>query len=173
MWQKHRHSAPLLSSRAAPAIAAKEPRIAEGIASPAQRRARPAVFLDGAAQMPAEKPAPQKSLAEKSGAGGSPGQTAAKISPVTQSDQISDLLKAAEIPQPVPSASAAKASGPSKSVLAAQRALQKLGFVLKPDGLAGAATRQAIKQFERARGLPIRGELTPALVRQLTAEAGL
>jgi len=48
-----------------------------------------------------------------------------------------------------------------------------LGFVLKPDGVAGATTRQAIERYERDRKLPVRGELTPALLRRLGAESGV
>ncbi len=55
-------------------------------------------------------------------------------------------------------------------MLAAQRALVKLGYVLNPDGVAGAATRQAIERYERERGLAVRGDVTPALMRQLSTE---
>lgn len=62
---------------------------------------------------------------------------------------------------------------PSKAVLAAQRALVKLGFVVKPDGIIGAATRQAIEQFEHDHGLPVRGELSPRILHELSAESGI
>lgn len=58
------------------------------------------------------------------------------------------------------------------SVLSAQRALVKLGYVLRPDGVLGGATRQAIEKFERDAGLPVRGDLTPKIIRQLHARAG-
>lgn len=61
---------------------------------------------------------------------------------------------------------------PSRTVASAQRALVKLGFVLKPDGVNGAATRQAIEQFERDHGLPVKGELTPKVLRELAARSG-
>ena len=64
-------------------------------------------------------------------------------------------------------------AAPSKSVLAAQRALVKLGYVLNPDGVAGATTRQAIESYEREHGLPVRGELTPSLMRRLSRETGI
>jgi len=79
------------------------------------------------------------------------------------------LLKA---PPARPTIEATASAAPSKLVLAAQRALVKLGFVLKPDGVAGATTRQAIERYERDHGLPVHGDLTPALLRQLSAEAG-
>lgn len=57
----------------------------------------------------------------------------------------------------------------SKNVLAAQRALMRLGYVIKPDGVLGAATRQALEAFARENGLPATGEPTPRLLRRLTA----
>jgi len=81
-------------------------------------------------------------------------------------DPISQLLKSDAVPIPVP-------QEPSKIVLAAQRALVKLGFVLKPDGLEGGATRQAIEQYERDHHLPIHGELSAKLRHQLSAESGI
>ncbi len=56
-------------------------------------------------------------------------------------------------------------------VLAAQNALIKLGYSVKADGNEGAATHQALRDFERAHGLPPTTEITPRLVRQLTAAA--
>ena len=58
----------------------------------------------------------------------------------------------------------------SRLVLGAQSALVKLGYPVKPDGADGATTRQAIREFERAHGLPLT-EITPRLVRQLNAAA--
>ena len=56
-------------------------------------------------------------------------------------------------------------------VLAAQNALIKLGYSVKADGNEGAATHQALRDFERAHGLPPTTEITPRLVRHLTAAA--
>jgi hypothetical protein len=80
-------------------------------------------------------------------------------------DTISQLLKTSSAPPATP-------AEPSKTVLGAQRALVKLGFVLKPDGVNGAATRQALEQFERDHGLPVKGELTPKILRELAAQSG-
>ncbi len=55
--------------------------------------------------------------------------------------------------------------------IAAQSALIKLGFAIKADGVAGASTQQAIQQFERAHGLAPSGEVTPRLVKLLSAAA--
>ena len=58
----------------------------------------------------------------------------------------------------------------ARLVLAAQNALIKLGYAVKADGAEGAATKQAIRDFQRAHGLP-QSEITPRLVKQLSAAA--
>lgn len=160
-WQKNRHSAPLLFSRAAPAAPA--PKNAEAIAIPAQKRVQPAV--SPVQKSPAERPPQDLS------------QARANVLPGTPHDQISEILQAAapqSFPTPSkPSVSAPKPPASSKAVLNAQRALVKLGFVLKADGVAGEATRKVIERYERDHGLPIHGDLTPALMRRLSAEAGI
>jgi peptidoglycan hydrolase-like protein with peptidoglycan-binding domain len=56
---------------------------------------------------------------------------------------------------------------PSPRLASAQRALGKLGFEVKADGVAGPATRQAIEAFERRQGLPVTGELNARTIRKL------
>ena len=175
-WQRTRHPAPLFG-RAAPAATAKEPRIAEMIAVPTPRP-QTAVTPVQAHDKPMEKPPAQKSPVEKlpleTPAGEHTRQTHVNASPAKPQDKISQLLKA---PLPAPhtqSATAAAAPAkPSKSVLAVQRALVKLGFVLNPNGVPGETTRRAIESYERDHGLPARGEITPALMRQLRTETGI
>lgn len=181
-WQRTRHPAPLFS-RIAPSASVKEPKIAEMKPVPAER-SQPAITPPSGRDKPAGKP-PLEGTSD----GSHPHATGATASPAH--DQISELLKTApvrEAPPPKPiapkvtketkaappskTAKAAARATPSKSVLAAQRALVKLGFVLNPDGVAGKATRLAIESYERDHKLPVRGELTPALIRRLSAEAG-
>jgi peptidoglycan hydrolase-like protein with peptidoglycan-binding domain len=104
-------------------------------------------------------------------AGGQPQQTRITSSPPY--DEISQLLKAPPEPPARPTTKAATSAAPSKLVLAAQRALVKLGFVLNPDGVAGPTTRQAIERYERDHGIPVRGDLSPAIVRKFSAETGI
>jgi putative peptidoglycan binding protein len=59
----------------------------------------------------------------------------------------------------------------SRLTLAAQTALAKLGYQVKPDGKEGAATEQALRDFERAHGLPPATEISERLVKQLTLAA--
>ncbi len=58
-----------------------------------------------------------------------------------------------------------------KMVLAAQRALAKLGYGVKPNGVPGQATRQALEHFEKDHHLPLSDRVTPHLLRELTAAA--
>jgi hypothetical protein len=60
-----------------------------------------------------------------------------------------------------------------KKALFAQRALTKLGYNVRVDGKFGGSTRQAIEKFERDSGLPVKGELTPKIMRQLSARSGV
>jgi peptidoglycan hydrolase-like protein with peptidoglycan-binding domain len=61
----------------------------------------------------------------------------------------------------------------SPRVAAVQRALGELKFgPVTPDGVFGEATRAAIRRFEASRGQPQKGEITPALMRQLSTATG-
>jgi len=56
--------------------------------------------------------------------------------------------------------------------MTAQRALGALGYDAgSPDGLIGLKTRAALRTWQRSRGLPADGYLTPALVQRLRGEA--
>jgi hypothetical protein len=58
-------------------------------------------------------------------------------------------------------------------VMAVQKALVKLGYVVKPDGVMGNGTRQALQSFEQSRKLTVTGELTPRTLRELGAQSGV
>jgi hypothetical protein len=61
----------------------------------------------------------------------------------------------------------------AKSILSAQRALQKLGLPIKPDGAYGVTTRKAVETFQRDNHLPVNGELTSKTRHLLAARSGL
>jgi peptidoglycan hydrolase-like protein with peptidoglycan-binding domain len=62
---------------------------------------------------------------------------------------------------------------PSKRLLAVQRALTDFGYgQIKPTGIADADTRAAIEKFERNRQLPVTGEISERLLRELSAMTG-
>jgi peptidoglycan hydrolase-like protein with peptidoglycan-binding domain len=62
---------------------------------------------------------------------------------------------------------------PSKRVLAVQRALADYGYgQMVPTGLFDPATKAAIERFERERKLPVTGQVSDRLVRELAATTG-
>jgi len=168
--QKTRHPAPLFG-RAAPVPTVREPSIAETIPLPAPRPALNAAAANSAIEKaPVERSQTDQAPPDKA-ASGRPHAPPAETAEAKQQDPISQLLKTPAPPHEEKPAAAPAAE--NKSVLAAQRALVKLGFVLKPDGVAGATMRRAIERYERDRGLPVHGELTPSLLRRLSAESGI
>ena len=62
---------------------------------------------------------------------------------------------------------------PSKRVMAIQRALSDFGYgQIKPSGQFDPATKAAIEKFERDRKLPVTGQISDRLVRDLAATTG-
>jgi hypothetical protein len=61
----------------------------------------------------------------------------------------------------------------ARRILAAQRALDRLGFQVASDGVLGPGTRAAIQRFERERDLPVTGDLAPRTLRALAARSGV
>jgi len=73
-------------------------------------------------------------------------------------------------PAPVPVT--AQAAG-ARRVAAVQRALTQYGYgQLKPTGAVGSDTQAAISKFERDRKLPVTGQMSDRLVKELTAMTG-
>jgi Putative peptidoglycan binding domain len=74
-------------------------------------------------------------------------------------------------PAPVPVATLHSAAG--RKIAAVQRALTEYGYgQLKPTGLIGADTQAAITKFERDRKLPVTGQMSDRLVKELSAMTG-
>ena len=73
-------------------------------------------------------------------------------------------------PAPIP---ATTQSAGARRVAAVQRALTQYGYgQLKPTGAVGADTQAAITKFERDRKLPVTGQMSDRLVKELTAMIG-
>ncbi len=69
-------------------------------------------------------------------------------------------------PAPIPATGA-------RRVAAVERALTQYGYgQLKPDGAVGADTQTAISKFERDRKLPVTGQISDRLVKELTVMIG-
>jgi peptidoglycan hydrolase-like protein with peptidoglycan-binding domain len=82
-------------------------------------------------------------------------QAAVPIPPARPNDPIANLI------------------APSRQVVAIQRALSDFGYgPLKPTGTFDADTRAAIERFERERQLPVTGQVSDRLRRELTAVTG-
>ena len=94
------------------------------------------------------------------------------------SDPLANLVKAtaampvtSNVPRP-PAPIPAAASAPHR-VAAVQRALTEYGYgQLKPTGVIGSDTQAAIQKFEREHKLPVTGQLSDHLVRDLVAMTG-
>jgi len=62
---------------------------------------------------------------------------------------------------------------PSRQVIAVQRALSEFGYgQIKPTGIVDPETQSAIQKFERERKLPVTGQLSHRVVRELAAITG-
>jgi hypothetical protein len=78
-------------------------------------------------------------------------------------------------PAPIPPSSRADsiAGSGSRRVAAVQRALTEYGYgQLKPTGTVGSDTQAAIQKFERERKIPVTGQMSDRLVRELAAVIG-
>lgn len=90
------------------------------------------------------------------------------------------IIRSSAKAAPVPPASVPRSSdpiaeliGPSKKVTMVQQALSDYGYgQIKPTGILDTATQQAIEQFERSRKLPVTGQVSPRLIRELAALTG-
>lgn len=138
-----------------------------------QRERHPApLFGYAAPKLPSAAPAPVPPPPQK---------------PVSTEDNVPPAQSSAALPPARPAESAGGSSSASDPIaellagephgdashltLAAQTALAKLGYPVKPDGKEGSATEQALREFEHAHGLPPATEITERLVKQLTAAA--
>jgi hypothetical protein len=147
------HPAPLFGPAPAPVVAVRPPAV---LLPPA----RPPELGPLEPSRPAAPPQPPPvSRVEKA-------QPPAALAPPV--DPIGDVIRSGGV-----RAEAKLPPEPSRQVLAAQRALNRLGFgPVKPDGVMGAGTRAAIEKFEKSRGLPVTGELGGKTARELVAAVG-
>jgi hypothetical protein len=104
-----------------------------------------------------------------------------------KSDPMTNLVKATAAPQatpsniarppaPIPAArgeTIANQTPAARRVAAVQRTLTEYGYgQLKPTGTVGSDTQAAIQKFERERKLPVTGQVSDRLLKELTAMIG-
>jgi peptidoglycan hydrolase-like protein with peptidoglycan-binding domain len=81
-------------------------------------------------------------------------------------DDIADLIRQANVPVPTPNT--AEDSVPVQTVMKIQKALSGLAYAnIKVDGIPGATTRAAIRNFEKSYRLPVTGEPSERVLKKL------
>jgi hypothetical protein len=137
----------------------------------------PAEVLTPANPLP--RPRPVEAISE-------PKPAEPKAADPRSADPLANLVKATSampvtpstVPRPpasipVSANSDAVSGAASRRVAAVQRALTEYGYgQLKPTGTVGSDTQAAIQKFERARKIPVTGQMSDHLVRELTAMIG-
>jgi hypothetical protein len=144
------------------------------------------VGMPAAAPSPSPLPRPRPVEASIKAADPLPAETKPAESRAT--DPLTNLVKTiaappvsapastiARPPAPIPNAprNDVLAGVGSRRVAAVQRVLTEYGYgQLKPTGTIGADTQAAIQKFERDRKIPVTGQMSDRLVRELTAMTG-
>lgn len=166
--QAGRHPSPLFGT----AVALPKPAAPAPVPQQAATPAAPAPVVAAPASVPAASPMPR------------PRPSEAEIRP---GDPLGNLVRATSgpiapnavrPPAPVPASAPARDPlanliGSAQKVAAVQRALTDYGYgQLKATGTVGADTQAAIQKFERERKLPVTGQMSERLVRELGLATG-
>jgi Putative peptidoglycan binding domain len=174
--QAGRHPSPMFGGSVvtlppAPAITSPLPR-----PRPVEAAARP-VESPPVEAKPAEPAKPSEPRAE-------PRASDSKTSDSRTSDPMTNLVvkststptapaNVVRPPAPIPLRGETTQSAASKRIAAVQRALTEYGYgQLKPTGTIGSETQAAIAKFERDRKLPVTGQMSDRVVRELSAMIG-
>ena len=150
---------------------------ADALALNEPKRSDPSLFDPKPVEPPPEpKPVEQRTVVPR------PAEPRANDSHAT--DPMANLVRSTTS-TPVPSPSPSNALRPpasipttgtiggAKRVAAVQRVLTEYGYAqLKPTGILGPDTKAAIEHFERERRLPVDGQVSDRLVRELYAATG-
>lgn len=91
--------------------------------------------------------------------------------PSTVRDPIAEMIRLGG-PVPTPPANVGRQDA-GDVVLSGQRALARLGYSVKVDGMMGPGTRQALERFEQDRRLPVTGEFSARTLRELSSLSGI
>ena len=151
----------------------------------------PVAAMPAAASAPAS-PLPRPRPVEAAASLSEPKAAETKPAEPKATDPLANLVKAASAPAaapfnmprppaPIPAFSRnetianppANSAPGSRRAAAVQRALTEYGYgQLKPTGTVGSDTQAAIQKFERERKLPVTGQMSDRLVRELVAVTG-
>lgn len=113
------------------------------------RPAEPSAHAEGSSASSAQSAAPSR------GASGQGARSPAPVAAAPHGDPVADLINA------------------TRRVAAVQRTLTEYGYgQLKPTGTVGTDTQAAIRKFEQARRMPVTGQMSDRLVRELVAMTG-
>jgi hypothetical protein len=163
LWlQAGRHPSPMFGATvSAPSSASPLPR-----PRPAEAASRTTELTAG--DIKAEPKAESKAESKSDGMSNLVARTAV---PSTPSAAAAPVVSVARPPASVPAAAPQTAAG--RRIATVQRTLTEYGYgQLKPTGLIGADTQAAIVKFERDRKLPVTGQMSDRLVRELSAMTG-
>jgi Putative peptidoglycan binding domain len=180
--QAGRHPAPLFGSSVSIPVAASTP--ANLLPRPRPTEADAAQLEPRAIEIkPAESRAMESKPAESKAAESKAADS--KSADPRSADPMANLVKATAAaplapsnvvrpPAPVPMVSRGEAQiTGSRRVAAVQRVLTEYGYgQLKATGTIGSDTQAAIQKFERERKIPVTGQMSDRLVRELTAMVG-
>jgi len=180
--QAGRHPSPMFGSvvtlpAPAPAVASPLPRPRP--VELAVRPAEPSLFEPKAIEIRSAEPRtsdtraadPMTSLVVKS-TSTAPAAASSVANSVAKPTSVA-LAAPSNVIRPPASIPASSQSAGARRVASVQRALTEYGYgQLKPTGAVGADTQAAISKFERDRKLPVTGQMSDRLVRELTAMIG-
>ena len=172
--QAGRHPSPMFGTTAPPAQPLPRPRPAEAAAirsielTPADVKAAEPKAEPKYESKSEPKPDATSNLVTKTVA---PPAPPAATPPAAAPPAAAPPVAVLRPPAPVPVATPQTAAG--RKIAAVQRALTEYGYgQLKPTGLIGADTQVAITKFERDRKLPVTGQMSDRLVKELSAMTG-
>jgi hypothetical protein len=137
-------------------------------AAPASRPASRSAISDLIRNNGVPSPAPQRT---QQAAVQTPAPAAPPSRAQTVRDPIAEMIRLGG-PVPTPPVNVGRPDG-GDVVLSGQRALARLGYGVKVDGMMGPGTRQAIERFEQDRRLPVTGTFNARTVRELSSLSGI
>lgn len=161
--QAGRHPSPMFGATAAPAQPLPRPRPVEAATRSVELTA---ADVKAAEPKPESRPEPKPEAMSNFVT-----KTVAPPPPAAQPAAAASSTAIVRPPAPVQVPTPQTAAG--RKIAAVQRTLTEYGYgQLKPTGLIGADTQAAITKFERDRKLPVTGQMSDRLVKELSGMTG-